>query len=475
MKWIIIIASLVLWTSLEGHCNEHLSGLATATLKDHKNLVYTLPRPGVQETEDCYGDTYADDLVRDVGLMHDLGVTTVMCWNGWDFGSSHAIFLDTLAKHNMTLGITFQPDLDGVMRKNLEKLSKLLSEHSVTLEFVYLYYPLDFDNADDFFRWVTQVKGWMLQLDNLNSPLLVRFFPEVTNPKTVQVLLQQWDEGSFDAWVVEAYSSTSMVEWLIDRMEDNTKKLFFIYGADTWTMLNSTSDYDNQPAQLATLIDLVQLGQYDAPIGTTVAVPPSAPTSEAPTAEPTESTEPTASPVPTSTKRRKDKKDHEYAYIHGHLVRSLLVVENRTTVMEVGNLTVNLMSGAIQGFADSWFLGQDSNYFQGGTDDVCPDKNPYLHTSCGGTDSDISYGDRYYSIEHFGIFDQYETIYYFRCIQPTNTTHMIQKRWNPSLSKPIALTCTLSISIPAFYVFYIWGGGLGIAVLALLASCCRKS
>lgn len=477
MKW-ILLASLVLWASLEGHnLNGGLSGLASATLKDHKNMVYALPRPGVQNSEDCYVDTYADDLVRDLGLMHDLGVTTVMCWNGWDFGRSHAIFLDTIAKHNMTLGITFQPDLDGVMRKNLEKLSKLLAEHSVTLEFVYLYYPLDFDNADDFFRWVTQVKGWMLQLENLNSPLFVRFFPEVTNPKTVQVLLQQWDEGSFEAWVVEAYSSTTMVEWLVSRMEGNNKKLFFIYGADTWNMLNSTSDAENQAPQLSTLIDLIQLGQYDAPIGTPLAIPLAAPTSDAPSAAEPLADEPTASPTaPTTTaNHRMDVRDFDYAYVHGRLVRSLMAVEtNKTVVTTVANLTVNLMSGAIQGFSDSWFLGQDSNYFQGGTDDVCPDKNPYLHTSCGGTDSDISYGDKYYSIEHLGIFDQYETIYYFRCIQPTNTSLMIQKRWNPTLSKPIALTCTLSISIPAFYVFYIWGGGLGAAIIALLASCCKK-
>lgn len=480
-----LFLALVLLTSLGWPKSDGVPpGFATATLVDHKNMIYTLPRPGVQTLEDCYVDTYADDLVRDVGLMNKLGVTTVMCWNGWDFGRSHSVFLETLAKHNMTVGITFKPDLDGVMRKNLEKLSKILEESKVPLEFVYLDYPLTFDNADDFFRWVTQVRGWMLQLDNLDAPLFVRFFPEVTNPKTVQVLLQQWDEGSFDAWVVEAYSSTTMVDWLVTRMEGNSKKLFFSYGADTWNMLNNTADFDNQSPQLTTLVDLIQLGQYDAPIGTPALTPTSSsPETPSPSSGPT--TGPTASPspvastptsaaptTPTTAKRAQLTRDLERAFAR-HSARSTMA-GNLTVITVVGNVTQHLLSGAIQGFSDAWFLGQDSNYFQGGTNDVCPDKNPFLHTSCGGTDSYISYGDKYYSAEHMGIFRQYETIYYFRCVEPTAASLMIQKRWNPSLATAIPTTCTLSISIPAFYVFYIWGGGLGMAILALLASCCRS-
>lgn len=484
MKLGRILWSLLLTILLLEWIGGHNSGgrsvaLVQATLKDHKNMVYTLPRPGVQTTEDCYTDTYADDLKRDLALMHDLSVTTVMGWNGWDFGRPHGIFLGELSKYNMTLGITFKPDLDGVMRKNLEKLSKLLEEHKVKLEFLYLDYPLDFDNAETFFRWVTQVRGWMLQLDNLNAPLFVRFFPEVTNPKTVQVLLQQWDEGSFDAWVVEAYSSTSMVSWL-NRMEGNTKKLFFVYGADTWTMLNSTSDFESQAPQLATLLNLIELGQYDAPLNLTV--PP--PVSENPDLEMSpEDSVPLDEIIPEDSRRSllshsSHHRELTYAYIGRHLIRTEFaepITSNLTTMVDVGDIAVRLLSGAIQGFSDIWFLGRGSNYFQGGALDVCPDRNPYLHTSCGGTDPFISYGDKYYSVEHLGIFRHYETVYYFRCIDPTEASLMLQKRWNPKLSKPIVSTCTLSISIPAFYVFYIWGGGFAAALLTLLASCCRPS
>lgn len=451
---------------------------ASATLLDHKNLVYTLPRPGVRQDEDCYSDNYADDLRRDLALMSDLAVTTVMTWNGWDFGGSHGAFLDTLAKYNMSLGITFKPDLNGVMRKNLEKLSKLLTQYSVTLEFLYLDYPLDFDNAEDFFRWVIQVRGWMYQLSNLNAPLFVRFFPTVSNPKTVQVLLQQWDAGAFDAWVVEAYSPTSMVSWLVDRMQDNTKKLFFIYGADTWTMKNSTTDEESQAPQLESLVDLIQLGTYD----------PATNHSASPTA-PVEHTAPTES-TPTATRYTKGARPSRYRYTADYADAQAPTEPSATTPVETPvdsstptepaapapgtNITARLMSGAIQGFADAWFLGSDSNYFQGGALDVCPDKNPYLHTSCGGTDLNIQYGDKYYSVEHLGLFRQYETIYYFRCIDPTPASLMLQHKWNPNAKKAIVTTCTLSVSIPGAFVLYIWAAGFVTAVAALIASCCHK-
>lgn len=477
---------------------------AAATLKDHKNVVYTLPRPGVRQDEDCYSDNYSDDFIRDLKLMNDLSVTTVMTWNGWDFGRPHGAFLSTLAKYNMTLGITFKPDLDGVMRKNLEKLSKTLSQYNVTLEFLFLDYPLDFDNAEDFFRWVIQVRGWMYQSANLYAPLFVRFFPTVSNPKTVQVLLQQWDEGAFDAWVVEAYSPHAMVTWLVDRMQGNSKKLFFVYGADSWTMKNGTVDNATQAPQLESLIDLVQFAKYDPEEGAPD-TEPSAPVEGPPQSTPTEESQPSS---PTSGSRRSSaylgRKRYEYTqYTHyGAQAPDEPPSAPETSSPEGGgtpenappdssspsdspsapsasgdipiaNITARLLSGAIQGFADAWFLGSDENYFQGGALDVCPDKNPYLHTSCGGTDLYIAHGDKYYSVEHLGIFRQYETIYYFRCIDPTPASEMLQKKWNPGAKTPITTTCTLSISIPGFFVFYIWAAGLVTAAVALLASCCK--
>jgi hypothetical protein len=383
-------------------------------------MIYTLPRPGVLDTDDCYTDNYSDDIRRDLSLMKEIGVTTLMTWNGWNFGRSHATLLSTMAKYEMTLGITFKPDLDGVMRKNLEKLKKTLDQYSVKLEFLYLDYPLDFDNAEEFFRWVIQVRSWMFQ-EGLDCPLFLRFFPQVSNPKTVQVLLQQWDEGDFTAWVVEAYSTQSMLNWLTNRMLNNKKRIFFLYGADTWTMNNSTQDLVTQEPQLNEMLSLIMNGD----------------------------------------------------------IPDTITSEDVNATANYANATEHLLSGAIQGFADSWFLGNAESYFQGGSKDVCPDKNPYLHTSCGGNDPSIAYGDKYFSVEHMGVFKHYETIYYFRCIEPTPTSRLLQRLWNPSasanslhLDKP---TCTLSVSVPSIYVFYMWAAGFVISVLGLLLGCCKAT
>ena len=381
----------------------------SASLSDHHTLIYTLPRPGVLSTEDCYTNLYADDLVRDLTLMSEIGVTTVMTWNGWDFARSHSVLLSTMAKYGMSLGITFKPDLNGVMRKSLQKLSKMLSAESVKLEFLYLDYPLDFDNAEQFFRWVIQVRSWMYQ-ENLGCPLLLRFFPQVSNPKTVQVLLQQWDEGDFSAWVVEAYSSASMKSWSEDRMIGNKKKIFFLYGSDSWDLANNNETLATQSAQLEELVQYVTTGGSNSTSSTT-------------------------------------------------------------------NSTSNhLLSGAIQGYSDTWFLGVDANYFQGGANDVCPDKNPYLHTSCGGNDMSIEHGDAYYSVEHMGLMKHYETVYYFRCLQPTPAAQMLQALWNPTKTSPTLLTatsCSLSVSVPTVYVFYMWGAGLAVAILGLCTGYCK--
>jgi hypothetical protein len=402
---------LLLLLSMEGGKGVNM---VEATLADHKNMIYALPRPGVLKDDDCYTDIYADDIRRDLAMMKEMGVTTVMTWNGWNFGRSHSVLLTTMAKSGMSLGITFKPDLNGVMRKNLEKLQKALESSGVVLEFLYLDYPLDFDNAEEFFRWVIQVRSWMFQ-EGLTCPLLLRFFPMVSNPKTVQVLLQQWDEGAFDAWVVESYSTSNMVTWLSDRMENNQKQMFFLYGSDSWDMTNNNETLDTQEAQLEEMVNFIETGSF--PSTNSSASPPSS------------------------------------------------------------NITDRLLSGAIQGYSDSWFLGSDLNYFQGGAHDVCPDKNPYLHTSCGGNDLHISHGDEYFSIEHMGLLKHYETIYYFRCLEPTPASRMLSKRWSPdhdqsTLSAP---KCSLSISIPAFYVFYMWAAGFAVSLLGLCIGCCQSS
>jgi hypothetical protein len=366
-----------------------------AALADHKTVFYTLPRPGIGQKQDCYTDMYSQDLLRDLKLMHQMGVTTVMTYNPWSWGASHSVLLDKMAEYKMSLGLTFKADIKGNMRRNLEKLQKAVEDSKVKLEFVYLDYPLDFDNAEPFFRWVIQVRSWMKQFA-LDVPVLVRFFPEVTNTQTISYLLGQYDEGDFTAWVVEAYSTASMIQWETIQAK-NQKKLFFKYGADSWNMVNKTTELYPQAKQLMTMVDRLGSGSSNA-----------------------------------------------------------------------------TLSGAVLGYSDTWYLGNEIVYFQGQNDDLCPDKNPYLRTSCGGYDPAIEYGDVYWAVEHMGVMKAYETIWYTRCVDTTPAARGLQTKWNPGAQPLPATTCVFSNTVPHDYVLYLWAAGGVAAIIGLMIGCCKS-
>lgn len=135
-------------------------GIADATLKDGKNIAYSLPRPGVGHSDDCYLDMFADEIKRDIGAIKALGATTLFTKNPLDFGVTHDIFLSELVKNNISIGITFLPDEDGLARKNLENMQLQLTKYNVTLEVLFIDFPeMNFDNAEEFFRWASQVRG----------------------------------------------------------------------------------------------------------------------------------------------------------------------------------------------------------------------------------------------------------------------------------------------------------------------------
>ena len=372
--------------------------LVNARLSDHKNLFYTLPRPGVGQNEDCYTDMYSQDLKRDVKLIAQIGATTLMTYNPWNWGASHAVLLNEMARYKLSLGLTFKADVDGNMRRHLEKLKRALEESKVALEFVYLDYPLNVDNAEAFFRWVIQVRSWMKQFD-LDVPVLVRFFPEITNPQVVEYLLGQYDQGDFAAWVVEAYSTAAMDQWE-EAMASNSKQLFFRIGADSWDMVNKTTTLAPQADQLMTMVTRLSGGGSS------------------------------------------------------------------------GNVT---LSGAVLGFSDTWYLASEVVYFQGQNDDLCPDKNPWLRTSCGGYDHGIQFGDVYWAVEHMGIMKAYETIWYTRCVEATPASRALQAQWNPGAAGLPGTSCVFSNTVPHDYVLYLWAAGGFCAILGLLIGCCKSS
>lgn len=375
------------------------------TLEDHQNIVYVLPRPGISSTEDCYVDMYADEIKRDIEIINSLGATTIVTLNPWDFDSDHKVFLSNLSKYNISLGITFHADFDGVARRNLEKLKKQVQKYNVKIEFILLDYPLDFDNAEDFFQWTSQVKGWMLQQE-IEVPLLARFYPEVSDSITIDNLLQRWDSGDFDAWLVEHFSIAAIEDWLVEKMKCQKKKVFFFYGSDKWESLKMEPNYEDQAKQLEELI----------------------------------------------------------LFTGGNHPKS-----------SMSNYS-QLLGSALLSYSDIYYLGRGITYYHGGLGDICPDKNPYLQTSCGGVDRNILYGDTFYSVERMGLYDQYETIMYFRCVSPGLAAKTVKRLWGDGTGGPTVEqdTCVFSISTPGMYIFFLWAAGFVMAVLGVIAGACKS-
>lgn len=310
-----------------------------------------------------------------------------------------------MAKHNLSLGLAFKPDLDGIVRKNLAILKESVDAHNVTIEFIFLDYPLNFDNAEDFFIWTHQVKGWMSQ-QNITVPLLVRFFPEVNSDATINALLERWDTVNFDGWVIEKYSVEGMKDWLNVKLTGHEKKAFFLYGADKWNISDMVPDYESQASQLVDLVSFMIQQHVDSPLS-------------------------------------------NYS---------------------------KLLGGAIISYSDISYLGKAPTYYLGGKGDICPDKNPYLTTSCGGMDTGIKFGDKYYSVERMGIFDTIEKPTFIRCVGPTLAAKAIIKLWGGSEDNPIVNrnNCVLSFSLPGIYIYFLWAGGFILAIVGLILGCCRS-
>lgn len=384
-----------------------LTERSNATLADGKNICYSLPRPGIVHNDDCYLDMFVDEIKRDLKIIHALGATTLFTINPTDFRHTHDVMLSELARYNISLGVTIQPDADGLTRKNLEYMQEQLTRHNVTIEVLFIDFPeLDFDNAEDFFKWASQVRGWMAQFF-IDCPLIIRFYPEVNNGATINALIERWDTGHFDGWGVEQYSVNGIGEWLNKILTGREKKAFFFYGSDKWDLHNKTVDYEGQVGQLEEL--------------------------------------------------------------HSYLTRS----HTNSSITDYSNL----LGYSLMTYSDVHHLGRAKKYFQGGKGDICPDKNPYIQSSCGGIDPNIAFGDQFFSVERMGIFDQYETLQFQRCVSPTPGAKAMLKFWSNKDNDPVIDkdTCVFSISIPGMYIYYLWGTGLAFAILGLVLGLCAAS
>jgi hypothetical protein len=131
-----------------------------------------------------------------------LGATTVVTTNQWQWDSDHSEFLALLQRFNLSLAVTLIPDLgDNSMRRYLKTIKEELDRFEVRWEFLYVDFDLNFDNAEAFFMFAGKLRTWLDQL-GLETPLIVRFFKDVTSTVQIDALLEAWDWTEFDAWGV---------------------------------------------------------------------------------------------------------------------------------------------------------------------------------------------------------------------------------------------------------------------------------
>jgi len=88
-----------------------------------------------------------------------------------------------------------------------------------------------------------------------------------------------------------------------------------------------------------------------------------------------------------------------------------------------------VIATALLGFSDAFYLGEDEDNIQGASTDACPDTNPYLQTTCGIRDAEVSFGDTVVSVEHMGLFRASETITFDRCVHYKSSASMIRRLW----------------------------------------------
>ncbi len=106
-QWALIFILLAIFqTSIVAQTPE--SGSASIAELDlaqrHHTIVYSLPRIGLTNSDDCFLDIYQDELERDMALIKQMGAETVFLFCPWSTETdiTHTAFLNILIKYNMS-------------------------------------------------------------------------------------------------------------------------------------------------------------------------------------------------------------------------------------------------------------------------------------------------------------------------------------------------------------------------------------
>jgi hypothetical protein len=127
-----------------------------------------------------------------------------------------------------------------------------------------------------------------------------------------------------------------------------------------------------------------------------------------------------------------------------------------------------LLGVALNGYVDSFFLGSESQNYQGAPTDICPDNNPYLQTTCGVRDAFVTHGDAIVSVEHLGIFSSTETLLLTRCVIPKKAVATLRRLWRNTTDEfSAAEYCCFSISVYPLELIWVT---LSFVVAAILVS-----
>jgi len=193
----------------------------------HHTIVYSLPRIGITDSDDCYLDIYQDELERDMSMIKQMGAETVFLYCPWNTKAevTHTSLLNIMVKYNLSFIVSLETSIYQIEKRGGEKdfqtgLDSLTWELGNTkgatdlFKGVYIKYELDGETAEYFFSFVTKVSFWLKTL-NYDVALMVPWVQNVgIEEKDIKAQLTQWNSAEFTAWVILLYSPEEIQRWV---------------------------------------------------------------------------------------------------------------------------------------------------------------------------------------------------------------------------------------------------------------------
>ncbi len=203
------------------------SSVTSDVAEKHHSVVYSLPRIGLTNSDDCFLDIYQDELERDMALIKQMGAESVFLFCPWSTAAdiTHTAFLDILVKYNLSFIVSLETSIYQIEKRGGEKdfqtgLYSLAYELQNTpgaealFKGVYIKYELDGETAEYFFSFVTKVSFWLKTL-SYDVALMVPWVQNVgIEEKDIKAQLTQWNSAEFTAWVVLLYSPEEIQSWV---------------------------------------------------------------------------------------------------------------------------------------------------------------------------------------------------------------------------------------------------------------------